>query len=58
MTVQPSPSVPAADTRLRYFREYVTASIAGLVILGEILLVIIALINTNSSDAFSRAKDL
>jgi uncharacterized membrane protein len=48
----------AADSGLRRFREYVAAMIAVIVILGTIVMMIIALRYVNSSDQFSRAKDL
>jgi len=48
----------AADSGLRRFREYVAAMIAVIVMLGTIVMMIIALRYVNSSDQFSRAKDM
>jgi len=48
----------AADPGLRRFREYVAAAIAVIVILGTIVMMIVALFYINSTDQFSRVKDL
>jgi hypothetical protein len=57
MSEKPPVEVPA-DPGLRRFREYVAAAIAVIVILGTIVMMIIALRYTNSSDQFARIKDL
>ena len=48
----------AADPWLRRFREYVTATLAGMICLGTVVLIGIAFASVNDEAAFNRAKDL
>ena len=52
------PAEVTADRAMRRFREYVTALIAVIVILGTIVIMIIAVNHIDSSDQFARIKDL
>lgn len=47
-----------ADPWLRRFREYVTATLAGIICLGTVVLVGIAFTSVGDPDTFNRAKDL
>ena len=46
------------DPWLRRFREYVTAALAGIVVLGTMVMVAFAFASVNVPDTFNRAKDL
>ena len=49
---------PSADEGLRRFREYVTASIALIIIAGTIIMIIIAMLTTGNADQTQIMKDL
>lgn len=51
-------TIGSVDDNLRRFREYVAAGIAGMVILGAVILVIMGMFYTDDANRFSRVKDL
>jgi len=57
MSEKPTAEV-TAGTGMRRFREYVTAALAAIITLGEIVILVMALLYTGSSDEFARVKDL
>ncbi|MEA3397659.1 MAG: hypothetical protein U9R05_09390 [Chloroflexota bacterium] len=52
------PVAVTTNPDLRHFREYVAAAIAVIVVLGTVVMLITALRYVNSSDQFTRVKDL
>jgi len=49
---------PNVDENLRRFREYVTASIALVIIVGSIIMIIIAMLTSGNAEQSQRMKDL
>jgi hypothetical protein len=59
MPEQPSPkSAIDPDLAIRRLREYVSAGMAGVIILGTILMMILAFSHLQTPDEFARVKDL
>lgn len=57
-----SPFTSAADVtsdpKMRYFREYVAAAIAGIIIIGTFILLVFSLFALDNAENFNRVKDL
>ncbi len=47
-----------ADPYIRRFREYIAASIAGIIILGTFVLIALSFVFIENNEQFTRAKDL